>query len=105
MVPYGSLWFPMVLHGSLWFYMVPYGSTWFSMVFHGFLYGSTIDTIIQGLETKHLLCIKLHTDVTSSLAHDAFAKNGGVVYRVDCIFYTTKYIDVICYDCRIIMLA
>ena len=37
-----------------------------------------IDTILHGLETN-LLCIKLHTDVTSSVAHDAFAKNGGVV--------------------------
>ena len=39
----------------------------------------TIDTILHGLETNLLLCIKLHTDVTSSVAHDAFAKNGGVV--------------------------
>ena len=40
---------------------------------------NTIDTLLNGLETKLLLCIKLHTDVTSSVAHDAFDKNGGVV--------------------------
>ena len=27
----------------------------------------TIDTLLNGLETKLLLCIKLHTDVTSSV--------------------------------------
>ena len=32
------------------------------------------DTKEEGLETKLLLCIKLHTDVTSSLYHDTFAK-------------------------------
>ena len=43
------------------------------MIFLHFI-NYTIDTREEGLEMKLLLCIKLHTDVTSSLYHDAFAK-------------------------------
>ena len=47
---------------------MPISGMWHSgPCFNLCLYSETIDTLLNGSETKLLLCIKLHTDVTSSV--------------------------------------